>query len=683
MNHNTINNNIYCAGSNNFYSLDGTDNNINNTNYGAVGSHLLNTAPLDYGDGISTPAGADRANARVISNALAQQDDIIASDRGLTNLIWAFGQFVDHDIVLSPENHDAQPVVINVPLGDRDLDPTGMGKVIIPLDKTAFSEGTGTDINNPAQIENNITAWLDGSNIYGSDKERNKYLREFAGGRLKVSEGDLLPFGDEHISNANPSRQQPHHLFAAGDIRANENSVLVSMHTLFVREHNRIAGELATAHPDWQDDELYNRARQINIAQYQSIVYNEYLPSLLGTDALPEYSGYDSTINPSIDRSFSSAAFRVGHTQISSEILRLDTEGNEIAEGNLTLADAFFRSTDVVKESGIDSILRGVGSSLSQNVDLKLIDDLRNLLFKFGPQDIGRDLFAINIERGRVNGVSDYNTVRESFGLDKVTTFAEISSDVEIQNQLESLYDDVDNIDLYVGLLAEDHLTDAAVGETFQTIIGQQFVSLREGDRLYYENIFTPKEIAKINDITLADIIRLNTDTTVIQDNAFSLLNEGTAEADYLKGGLGDDTIIGAAGYDTLEGYAGDDKLRGGLGNDNLDGGDGNDTLIGGQNFDRLNGGDGDDVLIGNHGIDILNGGAGNDLFYLEDVRGRDWIQDFELEEDKIGLADGITYDDLKITGNVNSFISYDGDNLAVVLNVNPHDLSAKHFREF
>ena len=664
MNHNTINNNIYSGDLNNFYSLDGTNNNTDNTNYGAVGSHLLNTAPLDYGDGISTPAGAERTNARVISNALAQQNSILPSDRGLTNLIWAFGQFVDHDIALSPENHDAT-VIINVPLGDPDLDPAGTGAVIIPLDSTAFSQGTGTDVYNPAQIENNITAWLDGSNIYGSDQERNHYLREFDGGRLKVSEGDLLPFGNEHITNANPSRQEPHHLFTAGDVRANENSVLVSMHTLFVREHNRIAKELAAAHPDWQDEELYNRARQINIAQYQSIVYNEYLPSLLGTDALPEYSGYDSTINPSIDRSFSSAAFRVGHTQISSEILRLDTHGNEIAAGNLTLAEVFFRSTGVVQESGIDPILRGISSSLSQNVDLKIIDDLRNLLFKFGPQDIGRDLFAINIERGRVNGVNDYNTVRESFGLDKVTNFAEISSDEQIQSKLESLYSDVDDVDLYVGLLAEDHLAGSAVGETFQTIIAQQFVTLREGDRLYYENIFTSKEIAQIDNTSLTDIIKLNTDTTVIQDNAFSLLNEGTAKNDHLKGGLGNDTIIGAAGFDRLRGYAGNDKLQGGLGNDKLDGGDG------------------DDVLIGNYGTDILFGGVGNDLFYLEDVKGRDRIKDFELGIDKIGLADGMTYDAIEITGRVNSFIRYNGENVAVVLNVNPDDLSAEHFRQF
>lgn len=481
MNTTTINNDIFSLGIRNFYSIDGTDNNQTNPDYGAVGSNLLNTAPLDYGDRISSPAGADRPNSRVISNTLAQQDEIIPSDRGLTNFIWAFGQFLDHDIVLTPENAQNR-VNIPVPSGDSFLDPEGIGRVTIPLSGTAFTEGTGTSVDNPGQISNEITAWIDGSNIYGSNGTRLNYLRADAGGLLKVSEGNLLPFADELIPNANPSRQDPTSLFVAGDIRANENSVLASMHTLFVREHNRIAEELAIAHPEWNDNQLFERARQINIAQYQSIVYNEYLPAILGVNTLPEYTGYDPEINPNIDRSFSSGAFRIGHTQLSSEILRLDTEGNEILEGNLTLSEVFFRSAGVIQESGIDPILRGIGSSLSEDVDTKIINDVRNLLFGGGDRISGRDLFAINIERGRLNGVSDYNTVREAFGLPLVDSFDDITSNVELQTDLATLYGNVDNIDLYVGLLAEDHQPGTVVGETIQTILSDQFRNLRSGD---------------------------------------------------------------------------------------------------------------------------------------------------------------------------------------------------------
>ena len=585
MNNLTINKNIYKLGLGNFYSIDGNNNNPQNSHYGSVGSTLLNIVPLDYGDRISSPAGEDRPNARVISNTLAQQNEFIESDRGLTNFAWAFGQFLDHDIILTPENSELE-VTIPVPPGDSFLDPQNTGTVSIPLDATAFIEGTGTDVDNPAQIANDITAWIDGSNIYGSDLERSDYLRSGKDGKLKVSQGNLLPFGDESFDNANPSRQDPNNLFAAGDVRANENSVLVSLHTLFVREHNLLAEELAIAHPRWTDDQLFERARQINIAQYQSIVYNEYLPSILGTNALPAYSGYDSDINPSIDRSFSSAAFRIGHTQLSSEILRLDPEGKEITAGNLELADAFFRPVSVVQESGIDPILRGISSSLSQNVDLKLIDDVRNLLFTFGEHNSGRDLFAINVERGRLNGINDYNSVREAYGLGKVNSFDDITSNVEVQEQLSQLYGTVDNIDLFVGLLSEDHLPGTAVGQTFQTILREQFLALREGDRFYYENIFTPLEIAEIENKTLADIIQRNTDTTIIQDNAFTLLNRGTSGSDKIDGGLGNDSIYGGRGNDVITGFQGDDFLSGGAGNDFILGMSGKDTLEGGRGSD-------------------------------------------------------------------------------------------------
>ena len=100
--------------------------------------------------------------------------------------------------------------------------------------------------------------------------------------------------------------------------------------------------------------------------------------------------------------------------------------------------------------------------------------------------------------------------------------------------------------------------------------------------------------------------------------------------------------------------------------------------------MDRLFGDKGDDVLIGNEGTDILNGGEGNDLFYLQgNVSGTDWVQDFDLEADRLGLADGLSQDNIEITGDVNSFISYNGDRIAVLLNVNPNELTDKNFQEF
>lgn len=575
-----INNNPFLDGDFEVQSIDGTGNNLQNPEYGAAETALTNIAPLAYSDGFSTPNGQNRPNPRTISNAISKQEGDILEPNGLTNLTTFFGQFLDHDLSLTSDSQ--RPINIPVPAGDEFLDPQGNGNVVIGVEDSVFIAGTGTDPSNPRQLPNEITAFIDGSNIYGSEEERTEFLRSLEGGKLKVSEGNLLPFNDGTVEhNDNPTRQDPTTLFVAGDVRANENVVLTSIHTLFVQEHNRIADELTQAHPEWTDEQLFQRARQINNAQLQSIIYNEYLPALLGEDALSDYTGYNPNINPGIDRTFSNAAFRLGHTQLSSEIARLDNNGEVIPEGNLTLGEVFFPRGEGLQETGIDPILRGVSSSRSQKVDNEIIDDVRNILFGVGrPGTVStRDLAAINIQRGRHNGLADYNTIRESFGLNRVTSFAEITSDVEKQATLEELYGSVDDIDFFVGMLAEDLLPGASVGESVSAVLSQQFENLRDGDRFYYENVFSPEEIAAIESTSLSDIIRRNTDTTIIQDNAFSLINEGTSESETLNGGLGQDTVFGNGGDDTIVTDAGDDILFTGIGFSTLDGGTGIDTV--------------------------------------------------------------------------------------------------------
>ncbi|ELS02752.1 heme peroxidase family protein,putative calcium-binding protein [Xenococcus sp. PCC 7305] len=616
-------NDIYQDKDPKFRSFDGTNNNFNQTNYGATNTALVNKSPLDYGDGFSTASGLERPNPRNISNAIAQQQQDIESKAGLTNTIWAFGQFLDHDLTLVADS--AVSANIEVPNGDPFLDPLNTGTVEILMHESSFIEGTGTNPDNPRQLANHITSWIDGSNIYGSDETRANFLRSQKGGKLKVSAGELLPFNDGTQANDDPRGGDPTRLFVGGDVRANENSVLASIHTVFVREHNRIATELQNAHVNWSDEQIYQRARELNIAQYQAIIYNEYLPALLGEDALPDYIGYDATIDPSIDRVFANAAFRFGHTQLSSDILRLDPQGEEIAQGNLKLADVFFRSASVVQESGIAPILRGVSSSLSQKIDPKTIDDVRNLLFGFGENVAGRDLFAININRGRINGLTDYNSLREAYGLIKVTSFDAITSDPQLQTQLASLYGTVDNIDGFVGLLAEDHLAGAVVGETLKAVLVEQFVALRDGDRFFYQNSFSPQEISLIEQTTFADIIRRNTDTSIIQDNAFSLVNQGTIKSELLNGGLGSDTIYGHGGNDFIQGYADNDLLFGNIGADQLLGGNGDDTLFGGNDRDILRGQQGNDLLLGNANADNLFGGLGDDV--LQGGDGDDLLQ--------------------------------------------------------
>ena len=122
--------------------------------------------------------------------------------------------------------------------------------------------------------------------------------------------------------------------FATGDVRGNENVELTTLTTLFVRNHNFIAKELAAEHPAWTDQQLYDEARKLNIADYQSIIYNEWIPAVLGPNALPAYKGYNSRVNPSIANEFSTVAFRFGHSLLSGNIERQNSSGQDIADVN-------------------------------------------------------------------------------------------------------------------------------------------------------------------------------------------------------------------------------------------------------------------------------------------------------------------------------------------------------------
>ncbi len=151
---------------------------------------------------------------------------------------------------------------------------------------------------------------------------------------------------------------------------------------------------------------------------------------------------------------------------------------------------------------------------------------------------------------------------------------------------------------------------------------------------------------------------------------------------DNLDGTDDSDTLYGGEGNDTLNGGNGNDVLDGGIHNDILFGQNGDDILIGNKGFDKLYGNAGNDTLNGGTGISVLNGGLGQDTFVI-DNKDVDWIQDFKIGEDLIGIGDGMTYESLDITGRVNSFISYQDTQVAVLLGVNPDQLSADSFSEF
>jgi peroxidase len=525
-----------------YRSFDGSGNNLANPDWGKAGTDLIRLASAAYGDGLKSPALATDKSARAISDILnsqayplnPSQDISTINQRSLSDFAYTFGQFMDHDLDLTPDGGASMP--IDVPAGD----PMGPGP--LPFSRSQFDPTTGT--TNARQQTTQVTAFLDLSQVYGSDPTKAAALRTPTGGFLKTSPDNMLPydnsdyFGANPIAMANDGMLPLSSLFATGDVRGNENLELTALQTLFVRNHNRLVTSLQSQHSSWTDEQLFQEARKLNIAEYQSIVYNEWIPAVLGSGALTAYSGYKAGVDPSIANEFSTVAFRFGHSMLDNGIERQNNQGLPIADINpdgsdISLAQDFFDPTLLNPNgvldpltghvsSDIGPILKGNADGVAQETDLLAVNSVRNLLFgNFGAG--GQDLMARDVQRGRDNGIPDYNTLRVAMGLPAVTSFSQITKNQKVQAELKAAYGNINSIDAFEGGLAEDHVPGADVGPLFEAIMVNQFTRLRDGDSFFYLNEqFTRDELGLLaKGDTLAKVIEANTDVTNLQPNVF------------------------------------------------------------------------------------------------------------------------------------------------------------------
>ena len=492
-------------------SITGWGNNLLRPELGMAETQLLRKAAVEFDFAMSGSMTEELPDARTVSNLLHRQIETTPNAALATDMLWQWGQFLDHDISLTPSTITSSRASIPIPRGDPVFDPFGTGLRTFTFDRSVFDPDTGTAPDSPREQMNLVTAFIDASNVYGSSNSRALALRLYDGsGRLKTTNNGLfLPRNPSGLENDDGGRSRPG-LFLAGDIRVNEQVVLTAMHTLFVREHNRLAVEIVAEHPELTGQEIFELARKIVGAQMQVITYQEFLPLLLGPDAIGPYTSYDPMVDPRVANEFSTASFRVGHTMLSPRLVMIDEEDES---DEVSLAESFF-NTSMVRDEGIEAFLRGVSTQLAQEIDLALVDEIRNMLFG-PPGSSGRDLAALNIQRGRDHGLPSYNIVRGAYGLAPAESFADIASDLEVQQALKLAYGDVEQIDLWSAGLAEDHVPGAMVGETFRTIIADQFRRLRDGDRFWFENdpylLSNPALLAEVRATTLADIIRRNT----------------------------------------------------------------------------------------------------------------------------------------------------------------------------
>jgi peroxidase len=648
-----------------FSSVDEVGNNA--ANLGIAGTDLLRLSPADYkpvangGDGLTTPSltyGAPTfvAGPRLVSNVVSNQattlfgpTDINTVDQnGLSDFGYTWGQFIDHDMDLTPTQSTGAPAAnkdgvngfpipvdpthtndpIHVP-GQPDVNLAFTRSIFDPATGNPGPDGiTGTADDVPRQQINVSTSFLDLSQVYGSTLFVSDALRTHSGGLLKSSPGvdgivgtadDLLPFNT--TANLPYNNNQPYftqaqldafgmandahlvpsdQLFVAGDPRANETTELTSLQTLFLRNHNAIARQLATLDPaqfgftSWSDDNLFQEARKLNIAIEQNIIYTGYLPDLLGPSTMPAYTGYNAGADPSISTEFSTVGFRFGHSLLNNTVARDANDGSSV--GDIGLAISFFNPT-LLTPGGVDffgnhatdigAILKGDADNNAQALDVMAVSSIRNLLFGQGGQ--GEDLIARDIWRADDHGIGTYNQVRVAFGLAPITDtgesapgilpgdpsfrfhgFEQISSDPAVVQKLITAFtgpsrDTVPgflstghfagDINPFIAGLAEDHVPGSDLGPLFTAILRDQFSRLATGDRFFYLNeTFNSAEQAILSQgSTLGKVITANTGVTNLQADVFRFLaQENGQEKGFYAGKDGQAALTGSRTGTTL-----------------------------------------------------------------------------------------------------------------------------------
>ncbi|PAV71526.1 hypothetical protein WR25_14232 isoform B [Diploscapter pachys] len=505
-----------------YRTMDGTCNNLRKPLQGAAYRPYTRLLPTVYDNGLSEPVGSlfpqTRPPPRAITRRLTSSQDSIESTE-FNALIMQFGQFISHDmakttLVPSSKCNVCQNVTsrcMMVPL-ERD-EPNSNFKKNGCIRVSRSSPICGSGKTKPRQQLSENTGYIDASPIYGSSVHDSQKFRNGNTGFLKLPmfNGMLtLPFDQTKCRN----RADCNVVFTAGDSRVNLFVGLSAWHTIFTREHNRIANVLSRLNPRWSGDRVFLETRKIVGAEVQAIVYREWLPKILGAafaSVVGDYRGYDPSIDATIANEFTSAAFRFGHGMIQEVYQRLDTSFRNISFGALPLQHGTLHSDVLVNEGGVDPIIRGMFSQhvkRPQRVAMTISENM------FG----STDLSSINIQRGRDHGHQSYTKYRELCGMDRANSFEDLSREIlhpGTRTKLRNVYGDVNKIDLWVGALMEDPVIRGLVGPTVACIVGPQFRRTRDGDRLYYENpgVFTRRQLSEIRKSSLSRIICDNTNT--------------------------------------------------------------------------------------------------------------------------------------------------------------------------
>ncbi|KAM8706014.1 hypothetical protein ACLKA7_010326 [Drosophila subpalustris] len=538
-----------CRNIHNYRSIDGTCNNPmpHRAHWGAAGQPMERLLPPAYEDGIWTPRahasdGTPLTSAREISRILFE--DVHRPHPKYNQLVMQFGQLLAHDISQSAsvrldENgglvqccsaggksvlpkEKSHFACLPIPVSENDEFYSAFGVRCLNLVRLSLVPSPDCQLSYGKQ-RSKVTHYIDASPTYGSHEAAARDLRTFHGGQLKMFNEfgrDLLPLTND--KSACGSSDQSKTCFKSGDGRTNQIISLITLQIVFAREHNRIAKILARLNPVATDEWLYQEARRIVIAELQHITYNEYLPAVIGPHQMKRFrlvprnrdysTDYNVDVNPAITNEFSGAAFRMGHSSVDGKF--------HIRDEIINIPDVMFNPSRMRKHEFYDDMLSTLFTQPMQQVDSSITHGLSRFLFR-GDNAFGLDLAALNIQRGRDQGLRSYNDYLELMGAPRLRDFDQFPK--EIGNKLSWVYQSPDDIDLWVGGLLENAIKDGFVGITFAEIIADQFARFKQGDRYFYEydnsvnpTAFKPEQLREVRKATMARLICDNADHSTI-----------------------------------------------------------------------------------------------------------------------------------------------------------------------
>lgn len=497
------------------------------------------------------PVALELPSARLVTSIVHRDIDLPNHDLSILFMSW--GQLLDHDMTRAAQSppsikcctDDGKPKhKLCLPIQVPHDDPFYSKHNVQCLEFRRTLAGLRPNcVLGPRVHQNAITSPIDANFVYGSSQAQSDGLRLFKGGRLRdrdwfKSDGlkPLLPAQDVDPDTECIARPKDLFCFLAGDVRVNEQTHLTVLHTIYMREHNRIVDQLADLNPHWDDERLFQETRHIVAAGVQHVMINEYIPLLIGKKMADLYNltavsghehhgkaaglhwhGYDPSVTTSVSNSFAAAAFRQGHTFVQGSFERFNKFHEFVSSERLR---HLFKRPFLLYQPGVmDELVAGMINQASQSYDPFISEDISGHLFQPPELAFGHDLAAINLQRGREQGLPGYNLFREWCGLPRAETFDQLEPYLTNHTAFHysRLYKHVDDIDLWSGGVSERKLPGAAIGPTFACIIARQFSNTRRGDRFWYENpnlpsSFTPKQLSEIRKISLAKILCANSD---------------------------------------------------------------------------------------------------------------------------------------------------------------------------